>query len=385
MKPIQKKLLLVDDEEGIRSVLAISLADMGYDVKTAENGSDALEKFNWIKPDIVLTDIKMPVIDGIDLLRKIKQDNPDTEVIIITGHGDMELAIQSLKYEATDFITKPINYDVLEIALKRAEKRIAMRCKLREYTENLEKIVEEKSRKIVAAERMACLGETVAGLSHSIKNIASGLKGGAFVLEKGIELNNNEYLNQGWEMLRGNVDKITRLSLDLLDYAKTAKMDFSLCDPNVPVQEVADLMTHHAKTHDICLNICPDENLEKIYFDTEAVHRCLLNLVSNAIDACSEQECVEKKRITLKTLRASKGGVEYYVEDTGRGMGKEIKEHLFQRFFTTKGSKGTGIGLMLTKKIIDEHQGTISVKSEKNKGSVFKIYLPGIKPDYELN
>ncbi|QTA80047.1 Two component system response regulator/histidine kinase [Desulfonema limicola] len=376
-----KKLLLVDDEDGIRRVLAISLADMGYDVKTAENGSDALEKFKQIEPDIVLTDIKMPVMGGIDLLKKIKQDNPDTEVIMITGHGDIDLAIQSLKYEATDFVTKPINDDVLEIALKRAEERITMRQKLREYTENLEKLVEEKSRKIVAAEKMASVGETVAGLSHSIKNIASGLKGGAFVLEKGIELDNKEYLNQGWEMLRGNVDKITRLSLDLLDYAKTAKMDFSLCDPNVPLQEVADLMTHRAASHGICLDVCTDKNLENVYVDSEAIHRCLLNLVSNAIDACREQGCMEKRIITLKILRTNNHGIQYQVEDTCCGMEKEVQENLFQRFFTTKGSKGTGIGLMLTKKIIDEHKGTISVKSEKGKGSVFNIHLPGIIPD----
>ncbi|MDM8535245.1 response regulator [Desulfobacterales bacterium HSG17] len=382
---IQNKLLLVDDEEGIRRVLAISLADMGYDVKTAENGLDALEKYSRINPDIVLTDIKMPVMGGIDLLKKIKQDNPDTEVIMITGHGDIDLAIQSLKYEATDFVTKPINDDVLEIALKRAEERIAMRLKLREYTENLEKLVEEKSREIVAAEKMASVGETVAGLSHSIKNIASGLKGGAFVLEKGIELDNKKYLNQGWEMLRGNVNKITRLSLDLLDYAKTAKMDFSLCDPDVPLQEVADLMAHHAKNHDICLNVCPDKNLKNVYMDSEAIHRCLLNLVSNAIDACKEQGCIGKKVITLKVLRTNNRGIEYQVEDTCCGMGKEVIEHLFQRFFTTKGSKGTGIGLMLTKKIIDEHKGTIKVQSEKGKGSVFSIYLPGIKPELEQN
>lgn len=378
-----KKLLLVDDEEGIRRVLAISLIDMGYDVETAENGSDALDKFKLIKPDIVLTDIKMPVMGGIELLRKIKQDHPDTEVIMITGHGDIDLAIQSLKYEATDFVTKPINDDVLEIALKRAKERIAMRQKLRDYTENLEKLVEEKSRKIVAAEKMASVGETVAGLSHAIKNIASGLKGGAFVLEKGIELDNKKYLNQGWEMLRGNVNKITRLSLDLLDYAKTAKMNFSLCDPNVPLEEVAELMTHHAKAHGISLNACPGENLDKVYFDSEAIHRCLLNLVSNAIDACRHQGCMDKKVVTLKALKSNNGGIEYRVEDTCCGMEKEVKEHLFQRFFTTKGSKGTGIGLMLTKKIIDEHNGTIKVKSEKGKGSFFNIYLPGKKPDFE--
>ena len=140
-KVMQKKLLLVDDEEGIRKVLGISLSDMGYDVLTAENGDEALSIFRTHSPPIVLTDIKMPGLDGIGLLQIIKRENPETEVIMITGHGDMELAIKSLKLEATDFVTKPINDDALDIALKRANERILMRSQLRSYTENLELMV----------------------------------------------------------------------------------------------------------------------------------------------------------------------------------------------------------------------------------------------------
>jgi YesN/AraC family two-component response regulator len=152
------------------------------------------------------TDIKMPGMDGIDLLQDLKQVSPDTEVIMITGHGDMELAIKSLKYEATDFVIQPINDDILEIALKRAHERITMRRQLKEYTENLERMVEERSRKLIEAERMAAVGQTIAGLTHAIKNIAGSIKGGSFVLEKGIEPDNKTYLLQGWEMLKGNYD-----------------------------------------------------------------------------------------------------------------------------------------------------------------------------------
>jgi len=103
-----ERILIVDDEEDIRAVLDISLSDLGYEVYTAENGEEALRILSEINPPIVLTDIRMPVMDGIELLRRIKQVNPETEVIMVTGHGDMDLAIKSLKYEATDFITKPI-------------------------------------------------------------------------------------------------------------------------------------------------------------------------------------------------------------------------------------------------------------------------------------
>ena len=129
---MEKKTLLVDDEPGILKVLSISLADRGYRVFTAENGEEALQIFEEKRPAIVLTDIKMPGMDGIDLLRKIKEESPDTEVIMITGHGDMELAVQSLKHAASDFITKPIDDDALDIALKRAAEKIIIREMLEE-------------------------------------------------------------------------------------------------------------------------------------------------------------------------------------------------------------------------------------------------------------
>ena len=142
---MENKILLVDDEADIREVLNLSLSDLGYQVFEAENGDMALEIFKEVLPPIVLTDIKMPHMDGIELLQKVKLENPETEVIMITGHGDMDLAIKSLKYEATDFISKPINVEALEIALRRVMDKIITRQKLKEYTENLETLLREKS------------------------------------------------------------------------------------------------------------------------------------------------------------------------------------------------------------------------------------------------
>ena len=171
------KLLLVDDEEGIRKVLGISLSDIGYEVFTAENGDQALEIFRREFPPIVLTDIKMPGMDGIELLQKIKLESPDTEVIMITGHGDMDLAIKSLKYRAIDFVTKPINDDALEIALNRAHEKIQMRRQLRVYTENLEELVRQKSARLIALERQAAVDQTLEGLAMAMRHIAGDLEG----------------------------------------------------------------------------------------------------------------------------------------------------------------------------------------------------------------
>ncbi len=372
-----QKILLVDDEEGIRKVLDISLSDSGFKVFTAESGKEALDIFRKMRPPIVLTDIKMPGMDGIKLLQKIKEESPDTEVIMITGHGDMDLAIRSLKFDATDFITKPINDDALEIALKRANEKITLRAKLKEYTENLELLVEEKTKKILETERLAAIGQTVGGLAHAIKNIAGGLTGGAFVLEKGIDLHNEKYLHEGWDMVKGNLARIKGMALDLLSYTKERDPDYQLLDPNSLAQEIADLMLPRARENDVSLEVESDESLLQVWLDPEGIHRCLLNLVTNAIDACINIDITQRQgRVLLRTLKTEGWAVEFQVVDNGCGMDEETKEKIFRRFFSTKGSRGTGLGLMITKKIIDEHEGAIEFDSEKGKGTRFVIRLP---------
>lgn len=368
-------ILLVDDEAGIRKVLGISLQDSGYDVHTAESARAALQLFEEIAPPIVLTDIKMPDMDGIELLRRIKKINPDTEVIMFTGHGDMGLAIKSLKNDATDFVTKPINDEVLEIALKRARERISMRSRLREYTENLESLVAEKAQKLIEAERMAAVGQTVTELSHAIKSIANGLKGSIFVLGKGIELDNKQYLQEGWKMVEGNVEKIKNLSLDLLNYGKYGDVQFTVGDANAPVVEVVQLLKSRATAQGIALKMELSDNLAPVRFDPEGIHRCLLNLVTNAIDACGEDDA-PGKTVTVRTQKPENRAVEYQVIDTGSGMTKDVQDKIFQSFFSTKGARGTGIGLMMTKRIVDQHQGIIEVTSEKAVGSTIRIKLP---------
>lgn len=382
---MDKTVLFVDDEKDICDVLSISLSDLGYKVYTAENGQEALRIIQEINPPIVLTDIRMPIMDGIELLRRIKLQNPETEVIMVTGHGDMDLAIESLKHEATDFIVKPIKDEALEIALKRALERISLRRQLREYTENLEELVQEKSAKLVQAERLAAVGETIAGLSHAIKNIAGGLEGGTFVLEKGIELDNKDYISQGWEAVRFSFEKIKDLSVDLLNYAKFTDLNFIFSDPNEPAREVAELMKPRAEKLGINLKMDLSSDLKTIRLDPDAIHHCLLNLVTNSIDAViGEDSSDTPKEVLFETTKPEGWGVEYKVTDNGCGMPDEVREKLFTSFFSTKGATGTGIGLMITKKVIDAHEGVIQSETEEGVGSVFTIRLPE-KTQHESN
>jgi PAS domain S-box-containing protein len=176
---MSERLLLVDDEEDIRRFLGLFLADLGYEVFSAENGAQALEMFDETKPSIVLTDIKMPVMDGLELLKRIKARSPDTEVVMISGHGDMDLAIGCLQYEAADFVTKPINHDILDAALKRIDEKLALRRELRQYTQNLEKLVREKSHRVVELERQLTAGQMVETMCQAISGLSVDFGDGA--------------------------------------------------------------------------------------------------------------------------------------------------------------------------------------------------------------
>ena len=168
-------LLLVDDEEGIRTVLGISLRDAGYNVITAANAAEALSLFAEHHPEIILTDIKMPGLSGVELLERVKALDPHVEVIMLTGHGDLDLAIQSLKLNASDFLTKPVNDEILFFALNRVCERISMRKQLQEYTENLENLVREKSSQLVEAERHLVALQVMVGMTSGIRSLTSAL------------------------------------------------------------------------------------------------------------------------------------------------------------------------------------------------------------------
>ncbi|MCA1946187.1 MAG: response regulator [Desulfovibrio sp.] len=175
---LPQRVLIVDDEAPIREVLSLSVADLGYDVQTAAHGEAALAACETFSPAIVLTDIKMPGMDGIELLKRLKAAWPDVEVIMVSGHGDMELAIKSLQLEAMDFITKPVRDELLMNALKRASEKITMRRQLREHTQNLERIVKEKSARLVELERQLAVGQVVEGLSSAMRSLAAAFEEG---------------------------------------------------------------------------------------------------------------------------------------------------------------------------------------------------------------
>jgi signal transduction histidine kinase len=369
---MEKNILLVDDEKDIREVLVLALADLGYHVFEAENGRQALDKFREIQAPIVLTDIKMPGMNGIELLQKIKHENPETEVIMITGHGDMELAIRSLKNEATDFITKPINVDALEIAVRRAKEKIITREKLQEYTENLEKLIHEKTE---LQSHLASLGLMIGSISHGIKGLLTGLDGGMYILNSGIAKENQSQIKEGWEIVELMVERIRKLVMDILFYAKERELNYEWINILAFAEEVAQEFEPKMKAQQIEFkkkfnSIAGEFEVDGTYF-----HSALINIIENAVDACTGDSPREASEITFG-VTGHDNSIIFEISDNGIGMDTETLKKIYTPLFSSKGSKGTGLGLFISNTIIEQHGGIIKVKSTAGQGTLFQIEIP---------
>ena len=374
---MKDKILLVDDEEGIRKVLGITLSDAGYRVYEAENGQEAFRIFKTESPPIVMTDIKMPGMDGIELLKNIKRVNPDTEVIMITGHGDMVLAIESLKHEATDFITKPINDAIMEIALKKAHDNIIIRKKLREYTQNLEALLREKS---ALQDRLSSLGLRISSISHGIKGMLTGLDGGMYLLESGIGKENRDQTKEGWEIVKQMVGRIRKMVLDILFYAKERELKTEKVDVLSFARDVASVVEPKLVEKRIEFIRKFDRSSGELEIDPGFVRSALVNILENAADACIKDK-PEKPHKIIFEVKQDKNDIRFDVHDTGIGMDSDTREKMFDLFFSTKGSKGTGLGLFISNKIVGQHGGSIEVSSTPGHGSHFCVRLPKKLPE----
>ncbi len=365
-------ILLVDDEEDIREVLSISLADMGYEVSEAQDAREAVRIFKEVNPPIVLTDIKMPGMDGIELLQEIKRINPDTEVIMITGHGDMDLAVKSLQYEATDFITKPINVDALDIALKRVHEKITLKQKLKEYTENLEALVREKTE---LQDHLSSLGLMIGSISHSIKGLLTSLDGGVYLLSSGLRKKDLNQTKEGFDAVKVTSARIRKMILDILFYTKERELEKESVEVTDFANDVANVLAPKIDHHKIRLVRDFHDAPGEFHVDADFLRSALINILDNAVDACLEDESKASHSITFRIKEGSTHDMIDIIDD-GIGMDSDSMENLFKLFFSSKGDKGTGFGLFISNNIIKQHGGTITVKSAKGKGANFRIKLP---------
>jgi PAS domain S-box-containing protein len=226
--------------------------------------------------------------------------------------------------------------------------------------------------------QLALTGRAVAGMAHRVKNILMGLEGGIFIVNEGLEGDDRQSIDQGWEMVERNVGLVTGIVKDLLFCAKDREPSFEndVC-PQEIVTEVRDLYAARMAGEEVEIRLELSEP-HRGTFDPDGIHNLLCNLVANAIDACRFDPCPDKKghTVVIRCLANSDGSTVFEVEDDGAGIPEDLSHRVFQEFFSSKGTEGTGIGLLVVQKVAEEHGGRVSFESRPGRGTTFTVVIP---------
>ncbi len=267
---------------------------------------------------------------------------------------------------------------------------------------------------MVQSERLAVMGQTIATLSHHIKNILQGMRGGSYLIDAGLKRNDTEAVRRGWGIVERNQERISNLVMDMLTFSKEREPERVEADLNETVNDVVELMRSRAEEMNVSLDFQPDTELPTASFDPDALHRAILNIVTNAIDAATDRpetsvvlrEAVEPfersggplasdsqpvsspesnqtllGRVLITTRFDPSDGWMISVTDDGPGINDEDREKIFSLFESKKGARGTGLGLPVSEKIMREHGGRIEIVDSRSadapqRGTCFRLRLP---------
>ncbi|MBU8849688.1 MAG: hybrid sensor histidine kinase/response regulator [Desulfobacterales bacterium] len=397
--PVNWKILLIDDEEDIRDIISVTLKDAGYSVICAPDGHTGLMLAAREEPQIVITDIKMPGMSGLEVLEKIKKIKPATEVIVTTGFGDIQKAVKALQYDASDFISKPVDDAVLHMALKRAKQRYIDKKQLSDYTTLLEmdlKTMEQEvtnQAKLLHREKMVSLGRLAASMVHEINNPLSGIlnyirlmirisgKGSNLKSDLTEEQRQDQAgkFNSYLEIIESETQRCSDLVSGLLKFSRKTNLEQKSIDVTDLIQHSLLLCNHKLELSNIVLKVKCNPDVPHVFGDFNQLEQCIINLIFNAIDAMENGGDLE-----IETgFNQEEKLVFISIKDNGKGISKEDLNFIFEPFFTTK-SEGYGVGLGLSSAygIVEKHKGTIVVESRLDSGSQFIIKLPPEKKDF---
>ena len=223
----------------------------------------------------------------------------------------------------------------------------------------------------ISALRLASIGETVAGLSHCIKNIAHALRGSSYIIKRAIDTNNVRDIGAAWEILDRHIESLANLSLDVLSYNPETKEGMNENSLNGLVKHTIELFQEEAKARAIQLNMEAGENVDPCSFDARGIYRCLINLITNAFDSCPLSE----GSVTISTRRVGEKALMISVSDNGRGMDDIARAEVFGLFETSNPVSGSGIGLPTVADIVKKHNGRIELDTSPGKGTTFRLII----------
>ncbi|MEE9171239.1 MAG: ATP-binding protein [bacterium] len=409
------KILLVEDDEDDAFFIKDLIADRQLDprpiIKHALNPQSALDFLNHIYFDVCLFDFRLGEMDGIDLLRMVRQMNITTPIIFLTSQGDQEVAVEAMKSGATDYRTKgsltseslfqSIRY---AIQLKREEERRQQaEEQLKKYNEELTrannelqislKKLQSAQDQILRSEKLASIGRLAAGVCHELLNPLNIISGHVQALL--LEREQDESLNQDLESIMEEIGRIDKIVSGLLKFSRKEDMELTYVDINEELESVLSIMEKDMQIDNVRVVRNFSSILPTIKIDANRMRQVFLNLTNNAryamerggtLTVTTETYVKKQKQNRRKTDLSTppeaipviqENFIRIKFADTGTGIKKEDMVKLFDPFFTTKPEdQGTGLGLSVCYTIIEKHSGTIEVESQQGEGATFIIDLP---------
>ena len=358
-KPV---ILVVDDENGPRQALRMLLKE-DYPVLLAPNVPTALKIIEERPIDLIITDIRMPQQSGVDLLRIVKQQNPDIQVILLTGYGQLETAAKAVEFGAFAYLEKPFDNQ-----------------KMLEYVSAaLERHAQEKERRslehlALEANRFETLGRVVSGMMHDLGTPLS-------VLGSSLELlllnPDREDLESRLQMMQNQVkhcNDLFRSTMTFLRNQPGESVPFCLNDLIQSCLQVAQPVLRKQMIRVFCEL---DDDMPLCRGDVVLLRQALLNVITNAFHAMEGQEEPQELRISSSI---ENGEVRLAVRDSGPGVPAAIRQQIFETFFTTKGEKGTGLGLAVVKHVMRRQGGSVQLTENSGRGAEFVLRFPAETP-----
>ena len=360
---LQQVILVIDDEESMRDSCSQILLKEGLRTETAEEGSVGLEKIKEIKPDLVLIDLKMPGISGMEVLEKIREIDPNIIAVVITGYATVESAVEAMKKGAYDFLPKPFTPEELRIIIRRGLERRELILE----TESLrkeKKLIEENFITMVSHQ----LRSPLVAILQYFEVILGGMTGEVPEKQKDIILKSRNRLENLMNLINDWLDVARLDSGQIVDKLKPLSL-------KKVIEKLLEDMKPLTAEESISLKLGSCSKNDLVQGDKETLEQVFSNLINNAI-----RYNKPKGRVII-SIKENKDFIATEVQDTGIGIAKEHLPFLFDQFYRVKRGegqkiKGTGLGLSIAKKIVDAHGGTIQVYSEPGKGSTFTVLLP---------
>lgn len=380
-------ILITDDDEVIVRLAILLLQKRGFEVVSATDGEECLRQVEAFRPALVLLDYMLPKMNGLEVLKSIQQNYPDTSVVMFTGKGSEEVAVAAMKAGAADYLQKPFASQRLQeridtvLALRQVElenraltlEKLRLQQEIEAWNAELEQRVKSKSmeledahQEIVQAEKLATLGHVSAGMAHEIRNPLNSINLFAEILLSADDLDaeNRNYV----EKIVAEVERIDSILLQM-----RAASHGSANSQQVYLKEIIDNVLESTqsliKAQHIDVNLAVAEPLPPLQADGTELQQVLNNLIGNALEEMPTGGILEI------SAHADEKTVFISVSDSGSGIPEQHLQRIFEPFFTTK-EKGTGFGLSVVRRIVNNYRGCISVENSSTGGACFHVELP---------